>query len=131
MSGSFAAGELRSGATPTPVVLVVDDEPAILEVVQDVLEDEGYTVLPAREGREALSMALQTPPDLVLTDLMMPVMDGRTLFRRLRDDGRTAHIPVVLMSAAYQAQPGDAFVAVIAKPFSLVSLLDTVEQLLT
>ena len=64
MSGSLAAGELRSGAIPTPVVLVVDDEPAILEVVQDVLEDEGYTVLPAREGREALSMALQTPPDL-------------------------------------------------------------------
>ena len=81
--------------------------------------------------REALALALERSPDLVLTDLMMPVMDGRTLFRRLRDDGRTAHIPVVLMSAAYQAQPGDEFIAVIAKPFSLVSLLNTVARLLT
>lgn len=106
-----------------PVVLVVDDEPSILEIVQEVLEDEGFSVLTARDGREGLAVALHKRPSVIITDLMMPGLNGRVLRERLMRDPRTARIPVLLMSAAYNPQPDDAFVAVIAKPFSLDELV--------
>ena len=102
-----------------PLVLVVDDEQTILHVVQEVLEDEGFSVVTARDGREALALALRERPNVIITDFMMPEVNGRMLRERLKRDPRTARIPVLLMSAAYNAQPDDAFVAVIPKPFSL------------
>src|SRR5690349_2588267 len=80
-----------------PRVLVVDDEDAVLQMVQDVLEDEGMDVLTAKEGRAALQMALQAHPNIILTDLMMPGMDGRALRRRLDQEPATARIPVIVM----------------------------------
>jgi CheY-like chemotaxis protein len=111
-----------------PSILVVDDEEPVLQLVQDILADAGFTVLTASEGRLALGMALQAEPELIITDLMMPGMGGRALRERLKVEPRTARIPVLLMSAAYRVQPGDDFAGVIHKPFDIDDFLHHVHQ---
>ena len=111
-----------------PTVLVVDDQPPIVELLRDLLEDEGLVVLTAPDGLAALAVATATPPDLILTDLMMPRLDGRALRARLQEQPRTAQIPVLLMSAAGQARPGDGFAAFIVKPFSVDVLLAAIHR---
>jgi CheY-like chemotaxis protein len=109
-------------------VLIVDDEPAILDMLRGVLEDAGFVVLTARDGSAALALLQHTPVALVLTDLMMPNATGRQLAQQLRRNAETAAIPVVLMSAALPPHLGDPFVAVISKPFTLDDLVATVRQ---
>ncbi|HSH77559.1 MAG TPA: response regulator [Herpetosiphonaceae bacterium] len=111
-----------------PVVLVVDDEQPILRVVQDVLEDEGFSVLVAPNGSEGLAIAVRERPDVIITDFMLPGINGRALRERLKHDPRTARIPVLLMSAAYKPQPEDGFVGVIPKPFSIDELVQRAYQ---
>lgn len=102
------------------IVLVVDDEEPILSIVAEVVEEMGHQVLRAMNGREALDLVRATPPDLVLSDVMMPFLNGVELCRTLKSDGATAHIAVVLMSAVAvdrgQSAGADGFVH---KPFSL------------
>lgn len=111
-----------------PSILVVDDEDGVLHMVQDILEDDGFTVLTATDGRKGLLIAAHTRPDVIVTDLMMPGMNGRALRERLQHDPRTARIPVLLMSAAYKPQPGDQFAGVIGKPFDIDELLQLVRR---
>jgi CheY-like chemotaxis protein len=106
-----------------PVILVIDDEQAILDMLEEILQDEGYTVLLVGNGQAGLEQAINAQPDLILTDLMMPVMDGRTFSRHLRAEPRTARIPLIAMSAAYRPHDGDAFDAVLAKPFNIDDVL--------
>lgn len=113
-------------SAPRHRILVVDDDAAILQLLRELLEDEGFVVLPAADGEPALALALETPPDLVLTDLMLPHLDGRALFARLREHPTTAHIPVLLMTAAGQARHDDGFAAFIPKPFTIDLLLDQI-----
>ena len=105
-------------------ILVVDDEATIRGLVTGVLEDEGYSVLQACHGAQALALALQASPDLVLTDLMMPVMNGADLVRQLKTHAATHTVPIVLMTAAGRAaaEEHDAD-AVLTKPFELDALL--------
>lgn len=102
------------------IILVVDDEEPILSIVAEVVEEMGHQVLRAMNGREALELVRSTPPDLVLSDVMMPFLNGVELCRTLKSDGATAHIAVVLMSAVGadrgQSAGADGF---IHKPFSL------------
>ncbi len=112
-------------------VLVVDDDPAILEVLSEILADEGFTVRTARDGQQALARAVELPPDLILTDLMMPVVDGHALVTRLREHPQIAHIPVLLMSAAGHQREGDSFDAFIAKPFNIDALVAELHRHLT
>jgi two-component system, OmpR family, alkaline phosphatase synthesis response regulator PhoP len=105
-------------------ILVIDDEQPILAMLQEMLQDEGYTVLLAGNGQAGLERAIDDRPDLILTDLMMPVMDGRTLCRHLRAEPRTTQIPLIGMSAAYWPRDGDAFDAVLAKPFNIDDVLE-------
>ncbi len=107
----------------TATVLVVDDDAAILEMLGELLADEGFTVRTARDGLQALDRALERPPDLILTDLMMPHRGGRALLISLREHPQTARIPVLLMSAAGQAREGEGFTAFIAKPFDIDTLI--------
>jgi two-component system OmpR family response regulator len=111
---------------PTATVLVVDDEPAIREIVATLLEDEGYEVRHARDGVEALA-AIDDRIDLVLSDVIMPRLDGASLVRKLRRRGHL--VPVVLMSAVYADVdlPGVRFVP---KPFEIDRLLGTVASAL-
>ncbi len=83
-----------------PTILVVDDEPAIAEMLQDILEYEGYQVVTAGNGHEGLACVAAVRPQLVLSDVMMPGLDGRAFCRALQADPRYRGIPVVLMSAA-------------------------------
>jgi CheY-like chemotaxis protein len=101
-------------------ILVVDDEQPILSIVAEVIGQMGHEVLCAINGREALVLIRATRPDLVLSDVMMPFMNGLELCRELKADAGTSHIVVILMSAVPpdRAQHGgcDGFVH---KPFSL------------
>jgi CheY-like chemotaxis protein len=82
-----------------PVVLIADDDAWILRMVATVLEKRGYRVISACDGEEALALALADPPDLLITDVMMPRMDGWTLVRTLRSRPEFATIPVVFLTA--------------------------------
>ena len=115
------------GAGP---IVVVDDELSILELIQDILEAEGFRVLTARNGAVALRLLERTSAALVLTDFMMPELGGVELARRLRADPRTADIPIVLMSAALPADTGGLFAAVIQKPFPIKTIIQVVRTCL-
>lgn len=106
------------------VILIVDDEPGIADALAMVLTEEGHTVLTARHGAEAVAMLTRGSVDLIVTDVMMPEIDGLTLVRHLRRRGDRT--PVVLMSAAplrEQPLPG---VRLISKPFDLDEMLAVV-----
>jgi signal transduction histidine kinase len=114
-------------------VLLVDDDPEILEATGQVLREWGYAVDEARDGQTALSLARNARPDLMLVDLMMPVMDGWTLIQRLREEKVAPGVPVVVFSADRDAREKardlDARAA-LRKPFELEELQDVVERLL-
>ena len=106
-------------------VLVVDDDPAIVDVVTQVLDDEGFDVMHAHNGREALSEIKENHPDVVLSDVRMPALDGVALTRMLREHGDFT--PVVLMSAVYSGVdlPGVRF---LPKPFDVDQLISIVRR---
>lgn len=108
-------------------ILLVDDELSILEALEDVLTSEGYRVEVARHGEEALRALAEVRPDLILMDLMMPVMDGHTLLHRLRDS-EFRSIPVVVMSAGRFNGPSTLAPPFVAKPFELDHLLATIHR---
>ncbi len=80
------------------LVLVVDDEPEIRDVLRIILEAEGYQVLEAGDGLEAVQAAQQARPDLIILDIMMPRLDGLEALRRLEADPDTAGLPVIFLS---------------------------------
>ena len=109
-------------------ILVVDDELPIVEVIASVLTYEGYHVLTATNGKEALFCLGTSRVDLVLSDIMMPVMDGRELCRRLEADPAYSWMPVVLMSATHSSAQleGCKHTAFVGKPFDILRLLSVV-----
>lgn len=116
-------------------ILIVDDEPYILNILDFSLDAEGYSVLQAADGDEALRMAAEHSPDLIIMDVMMPRLDGFETCRRLKEDVGTRDIPVVLLTARNSPQDrvrGDEVKAdgFMTKPFSPQRLLDTVQQYL-
>lgn len=115
-----------------PDVLLVEDDHAVREVVQELLEAEGYRVLPARNGREALERLREMPaPRMILADLMMPEMSGSELSAELARDPRLSGIPMVLMSADIGLEQKAKHLAVadfLHKPVPLERLLDTVRR---
>ena len=120
------SAQRRRGVTGR--VLVVDDDPDILDALSEILEVEGYEVQRARNGREALQRLEHTPPDLVLLDLMMPVMDGWEFARSLDPEVRP---PIIVLSAdrnvSVKAQEIGAL-GWLAKPFELSELLAVVRR---
>jgi CheY-like chemotaxis protein len=85
-------------------ILIIDDEPIIRQLFQKVLEHEGHSVLTAGNGREALEVMKHHLPDLLLLDMMMPLMDGMSFLRLMRRNANWAQIPVVIMSALADKQ---------------------------
>ncbi|MFY0522130.1 response regulator [Archangium gephyra] len=112
-------------------VLIVDDEPDIANVLGELLGEEGLDVRVVHDGRQALTAMTERLPDLVITDLMMPRMDGHALIREMRGSAALRHIPIVVMSAGLMDQsllaPDLLFVP---KPFELFDMLDRVSELL-
>ncbi|HVZ74729.1 MAG TPA: response regulator [Polyangia bacterium] len=113
-------------------VLLVEDDADIRDIVQDVLEADGYDVVPASHGRQAIEFLKgvreTTPPALVILDLRMPLVSGRSVLDLMRGDQMLSAVPVVVMSAVSQEKP-DGATAFLRKPFSLESLFDTVHTL--
>lgn len=107
----------------TFTVLIVDDEPEVRRILLDVLRDEGYQAIAAEDGSRALELAANSRPDIVLSDVAMPLLDGVTLARRLAC--WNPPIPVVLMSAAHSS--GIGTLPFIAKPFDLDDMLAMIE----
>jgi len=118
-----------------PTILVVDDEPPILELVRYTLEDEQIRVLEASDGAQALEAALAARPDLILLDVQMPRLDGLEVCRRLRADASLAGTRIVMLTAAGQdadrarglAAGADEY---LTKPFSPLALFTLVRSLL-
>ena len=110
-------------------VLVVEDEPNVRALVQDVLSGEGYTVLDASDPWEALGIAESHPIQLLVTDVVMPEMNGRELARRI-ESFRPA-TKVLFMSASAIDNVLDPDAHFIAKPFPLHRMVDTVNQVLS
>jgi CheY-like chemotaxis protein len=108
-------------------VLVVEDEHDLRETVSELLEYDGFRVIQAANGREALALANKTDPCLIVLDLMMPVMTGWQVMETLEQEGRLDSTPVVIVSASHDAPAGAR--AFLPKPFGLEALLETVEQL--
>jgi len=111
-------------------VLVVDDERDIRFLVRFVLEKNGFRVIEAVHGASALDVIRNERPALVITDLMMPVMDGSTLIDSLRDTNDVPHIPTILVTACPERAPQDHFDRVMRKPFLPSDLVATVQELL-
>ncbi len=120
----------------TPQVVVVDDEPPIVEVVCDVLEDEGFRTVPCEHGRAAFSCIRLEVPQLVILDVQMPHVDGIQVFEQMRADPATVDIPVLFFTA--NAHKLDRYLpnframnaALLPKPFNVEKLISLVEQVI-
>jgi CheY-like chemotaxis protein len=109
-------------------ILVVDDEPAQRSLLRRILERAGHEVSCAVNGAAALQAVRESPPDLMVTDMMMPVMGGAELIRRLRCEPATAGIPILAASSdSHLAVGADA---VVAKPYSWNHLVEVADALL-
>src|ERR1051325_1449778 len=116
-------------------ILVTDDETHILHVVSLKLRNAGFKVLTARDGQEALEMAQQEHPDLLITDYHMPQLSGLELCQRLKQDVNTSNIPAIMLTArGYHLEPQDTqqsgILRMLSKPFSPRHLLSTVNEVL-
>src|SRR5215471_8344463 len=111
------------------VILVIDDEHEIVQFVQDALEDEGYTVCAAFDGAQALSVARQRLPDLVILDIMLPRRDGFAVCKELREE---LDVPILFLSAKQSDADKIQGFSVgaddyVIKPFSIKELMARVE----
>jgi len=118
-------------------LLVVEDVPDILRLLDATLKFKGYRVITARNGHEALEAIQSERPALIITDIMMPKMDGFSLVHRLRINPETREIPIVFLTATYVALEDKEFALnigvtrFIEKPVDFEKFLPTIEELLT
>lgn len=150
-AGSFSEARFRTAPAPrfpeimspqTPEsppaagprrVLLADDERLLHAVLEDVLEGNGYAVLHAMDGQQAVQVAQEQKPDVILMDLMMPVMNGMDALERIREDESTRGIPVVAITADVLGRSRDemlsrGFDGYIPKPFTAGQLLGEIAR---
>ena len=112
-----------------PLILVVDDDEGIRKLLFQILSGAGYEVLTAENGKEAIELVKKRKPDLIIMDLMMPVMDGETAIKRIREDTELKNIPIVIVSVLSRRKlPADAY---LEKPVEEERLLEVVHNLLS
>jgi CheY-like chemotaxis protein len=109
-------------------ILVVDDEPDMRYILRRIFERAGHEVVDANDGAAALQAAHRSPPDLVVTDMMMPVMGGAELIRWLRADPVTAGIPILASTSDVQLAAGAD--TIVAKPYQPSLILAAANALL-
>lgn len=117
-------------------VMVVDDERDNLEVISRLLQFLGSTVITAENGTEALRKLETEKPTFILSDLLMPEMDGWKLFQRIRKDAKTAQIPIIAVTASTMTVDAKSamtygFDGFIAKPFSISTFITEIQRCLT
>lgn len=117
-------------------LLIVEDVPDILRLLEETLKFKGYNAATARNGQEALELIQRERPALVITDIMMPKLDGFGLVHRLRINPETRDLPVIFLTATYVALEDKAFALnigvtrFIEKPVNFEKFLETIDQLL-
>ena len=114
-------------------ILVVDDEYLIADILCFALEDEGFMVVKAGHGQKGLEVLERERPDLIITDFMMPVMDGLEFAKAVRALPSVKHLPIILISGAQAhigMQRSDLFNVVLEKPFNIDLIIDEVKKLL-
>jgi len=114
-------------------VLVIDDEDTTLKIIENVLTQAGYNVLTSTSGEEGLKIAQENNPDIVITDVVMPNIDGFMLFKKLKSDETTKDQPVLVLSARHNV--GDTFHrfgadSFLTKPIDAKLLISEIERLL-
>ena len=121
-------------AQPEATILIIDDNKELLWMLKDILSDE-YAILTAENGEEGLALLKQETPDLIITDIMMPKVDGITLTKQIKSNKHTVHIPLVILSAKNTTDEkiegiesgADAY---IPKPFNTQYLVTVIRQLI-
>jgi DNA-binding response OmpR family regulator len=118
------------------IALVVDDEQHIVHVVALKLRNAGFEVVTASDGEQAYEIASKTPPDIVITDLQMPYMNGLELCQKLRENPATCNVPALMLTARGHALSKEDLAStniteVLAKPFSPREILSRVETILS
>jgi len=117
-----------------PKILVIEDDEDVLEILSFIIGNAGYQVVTAYNGKQGLRQALSDRPDLIITDVLMPVMDGYTFYKKLKENRSTAIIPVLILTArgamedAFKLVGADDF---LAKPFEDYVLLGKISRLLS
>jgi CheY-like chemotaxis protein len=130
------ARELPVTGTAAPRILVVDDTPALLDVVRRCLEDEGYRVRTCLESRYAVQMAQEERPDVIMLDVVMPEVSGWEVLAALRRDPAFSRTPVIVCTAYVAEAMGrlaelkgpDQHLGLLPKPFEIEELLEVVES---
>jgi CheY-like chemotaxis protein len=115
------------------IILVVDDESGVTESLSALLSDEGYHVLTALNGHQGMEKLAGLNPDLVMLDLMMPIMDGPTMLQAIQSDPQYQDLAVVMMSSIDEsivARTCSGYAAFLRKPLEASSVLGTLSQLL-
>jgi CheY-like chemotaxis protein len=113
-------------------ILLVEDDLDVRDLLQDYLEEKGYEVIPAETGKQALDFLMldpQSPPDVVILDLMTPIMTGWQVLERIRGEPRLAHLPVVVLTGVHRDKPTGA-TALFRKPFRVEALFETIRSYL-
>jgi DNA-binding response OmpR family regulator len=116
-------------------ILVTEDSPTILEILKSVLTEEGYEVIAAADGQQALDLARTEKPDLIILNLMLPKIDGYKVCRMLKFDERFKNIPIIMLTARSKESDeqlgrevgADAY---IRKPFQPEVMIDEIKKLL-
>ncbi len=116
-------------------ILVVDDDPVVVHILESRLKDNGYEVMVTQEATNGLEMAMKQFPDLIILDVMMPIVNGYNFCRLLKSQDKHKNIPVMMLTSRSEEQDrrigeevgADAY---IVKPFNIDELLGTVRQLL-
>lgn len=116
---------------PYGPILVVEDVPHILELLEVTLRFKGYPIVTALNGQEALQRIAEERPALIITDILMPKLDGYALVQKLRTDPKTSDIPIIFLSATYVTPEDKAFAMSLGAVRFLEKPVDTEEFLLT
>jgi CheY-like chemotaxis protein len=112
-------------------ILIIEDYADLRNDITEILGYEGYTVISAADGIEGIRLANEENPDVIVSDIMMPGMDGYEVFRRLREDAETSKIPFVFMTGTHAHEKSGAQAdAYIKKPFPIDDLITMIEKVI-
>jgi len=125
--------KIKKSSPAGKTILIVDDEFGVLEVLEFILSDAGFTVVSAINGQDAVARLEETTPDLAIVDFMMPILDGSGVIKAIRSDQRLRDIPIILASALPEKtirERCDGYTTFLRKPYKTEQLMEEISKLL-
>jgi len=125
--------KIKKAAPAGKTILIVDDEFGVLEVLEFILSDAGFTVVSALNGQEAVALLKENSPDLAIVDFMMPILDGNGVIQAIRADKRLRKIPIILASALPEKtirERCNGYTTFLRKPYKTEQLMEEISKLL-